>query len=284
MGSLAFKGLAGVAASGTVAIGGFFVWQHVNKPTDVKSRLIWEGYTVADVKKDGVWRAIYLAKHKENGFSSFVSGSSKDDVAPKLKKKCSELLSVPSGDENYEASYKDAQKWCLNPKLTTIEMQFDFEDRSFASSEDDFKNLFTLHKGTQAFVDAVKTKESSFSNNVADSTAKSNIESWCNDMKGKAPEGQNLNNAKAWCTKPDANLNSFMDKQGFKPVSENGWSSKFNSLKSENSSSLSDISTSDSDGGTKLKEWCTQKKLGESQIHSLSSDFEKAKIRCFVSK
>ncbi|AEG73281.1 hypothetical protein MHF_1031 [Mycoplasma haemofelis Ohio2] len=281
MASALFKGLVGTAATGTVATGGFLAFNHINKPTDVKSRLVWEGYTVADVKKDGVWKAIYLAKNKESGFSNFVSGSSKEDVGPKLKKKCSDLLSVSVDDKNYESSYKDAQKWCLKPELTTIEMQFDFEDRAFASSEDDFKNMFILYKDTKAFVDAVKSKTSSFANTLDASTAKSNIESWCNDMKAKAPLGEDLRNAKAWCTKPDATLNAFMDKQGFKPVPEEGWSSKFNSLKSKDTdpSSLSDV-----DGDTKLKEWCTQKNLGTAQIHSLNTDFEKAKTRCFVSK
>nr|WP_014272688.1 hypothetical protein [Mycoplasma haemocanis] len=286
MGTLAFKGLAGAVAAGTVATGGFFAWRHVNKPTDVKSRLIWEGYTVADVKKNGVWKAIYLAKHNESGFSSFVAGNNKTEVGPRLKQKCSELLSVSAEDKNYENSYKEAQKWCLNPELTTIEMQFDFEDREFASGDDDFKNLFSLNKETGAFISAVKSKVSSFEKGTALDTAKDNVKAWCEDIKGRAPKGDDLKHAKEWCTKPSSTLNSFMDAHGFKPVSDNGWSDKFNSLKSQNKDSNfeSDIGVSGDNGATKLKEWCDGKKLGTDQIHSLSENLEKAKVRCFVRK
>ncbi|AEG73278.1 hypothetical protein MHF_1026 [Mycoplasma haemofelis Ohio2] len=286
MGTLAFKGLAGTAAAGTVATGGFFAWKHVNEPTDVRSRLVWEGQTVADVNKDGVWRAIYLAKHNENGFSAFVSGSNKTEVGPRLKQKCSDLLSVSASDEKYESAYKDAQKWCLKPELTTIEMQFDFEDREFASGDDDFKNLFVLNKETEAFVAAVKSKVDTFTKEIAADTAKDNVKTWCEDIKSKTPEGDDLKNAKAWCTKPASTLNAFMDSQGFKPVSEDGWSSHFAALKSkDNGSSLeSDIGASRDNGSTKLKEWCDGKKLGTDQIHTLSENLEKAKVRCFVRK
>ncbi|CBY92949.1 hypothetical protein HF1_09410 [Mycoplasma haemofelis str. Langford 1] len=286
MGTLAFKGLAGTAAAGTVATGGFFAWKHVNEPTDVRSRLVWEGQTVADVNKDGVWRAIYLAKHNENGFSAFVSGSNKTEVGPRLKQKCSDLLSVSASDEKYESAYKDAQKWCLKPELTTIEMQFDFEDREFASGDDDFKNLFVLNKETEAFVAAVKSKVDTFTKSTELETAKTNVKTWCEDIKLKTPEGDDLKNAKAWCAKPIANLSDFMDTQGFKSVEEGGWDSKFSSLNTPNkdSSLSSDIASASGTDGAKLKAWCEGKHLKTSQIHSLQGDLEKIKNRCFVRK
>ncbi|AEW45633.1 hypothetical protein MHC_03865 [Mycoplasma haemocanis str. Illinois] len=287
MKSLFFKGLAGVAATGTVAAGGFFVLQNVNKPVDVKSRLIWEGYTVADVSKDGVWRAIYLARHNLEGFSSFASGSSKSEAGPSIKRECSSLLSVSASDSKYEDSYEKAKKWCLRPELTTIEMQFDFEDREFASGDDDFKNLFTLNKGSEDFVNSIKTSASDFSNTTPLDTAHGKVKTWCESLKVKAPHGDDLKRAKAWCTRPDATLSGFMDKQGFKTVPEGGWAAKFSSLKSEgkDSSLDTDIGTTQDNGGAdKLKQWCNGKNLNTAKIHSLGDDLGKLKSRCFVSK
>ncbi|CBY92956.1 hypothetical protein HF1_09480 [Mycoplasma haemofelis str. Langford 1] len=287
MKSLFFKGLAGAAATGTVATGGFLALQNANKPTDVKSRLVWEGHTVADVNRDGVWRAIYLAKKDGEGFSSFVSGSSKSEVGSKLKQECSSLLKVSASDSRYEDSYKKAKKWCLRPELTTIEMQFDFEDREFAAGDDDFKNLFALNKGSEDFVNAVKTSASDFSGTISLDTAYGKVKTWCESLKSKAPKGDDLKRANAWCTKPSETLNGLMDKQGFKPVPEDGWSSKFSSLKSSgtDSSLNSEIgATQDNEGSDKLKTWCTGKNLDTAKIHSLTDDLGKLKSRCFVSK
>ncbi|AEW45622.1 hypothetical protein MHC_03810 [Mycoplasma haemocanis str. Illinois] len=281
------KGLVAVVATGTTATGGFFAWKHATKPTDIKSRLIWEGLTIADVNRKGVWGAIYLAKKDVSGFSDFVAASDKATAATQLKQKCSELFGISASDKNFEESYKMAQKWCLKPDLTTIEMQFEFEDREFASGDDDFKNLFALNKGTSGFVEAVKTVVSGFTDKTELETAKGNVQSWCNAMKSKTPEGDNLRNAVSWCSKPESNFKSFMEKKGFRFLLDGEWGSKATSLKSKNGDSALDNdikSESGNDDGSKLKSWCDKKKVDSAQIHTLSSDLGKIESRCFVRK
>ncbi|AEG73274.1 hypothetical protein MHF_1020 [Mycoplasma haemofelis Ohio2] len=282
------KGLGAFAATGTAATGGFVAWKQATKPTDVKSRLVWEGLTVADVNGKGVWGAIYLAKKDVSGFLDFATTKdNKETASAQLKKKCSELFNVSAGDEKYEESYEKAKKWCLNPELTTIEIQFEFEDREFASGDDDFKNLFTLYKGTSSFVDVVKTSARDFTAQTALETAKGNVQTWCNSMKSKSPKGDDLKNAISWCTKPESNFKSFMEKKGFRLLADGEWGNHFSSLKSKGGDTALDgdiKSETGSDDGSKLKSWCDKKNVGTVQIHTLSADLEKIEGRCFVRK
>ncbi|CBY92939.1 hypothetical protein HF1_09310 [Mycoplasma haemofelis str. Langford 1] len=278
------KGLGASATAGTVATGGFFAWKGLSQTSDITSRLTGEGLSVADVNKKGPWSAIYLTKKDVEGFSDFVDASDQENAVSQLQKKCSELLSASPQDENYEKSYEQVKKWCVNPELKTIEMQFVFDEREWATAGDDFKSLFTLHQNDDNFINAVQSSTGFFNSSMVLDEAKTEVETWCNSLKSKTPEGDDLQNAVSWCTKPESNFKSFMDKKGFRMLSESEWASRFSSLKGGQDSDLStDVGADDSDG-SKLKGWCEGKKLDTAQIHTLGSDLNKIETRCFVKK
>ncbi|AEW45621.1 hypothetical protein MHC_03805 [Mycoplasma haemocanis str. Illinois] len=280
--SLAKGSLIGLGGVGALGAGGYLAFR-AQQPTDVKSKLIWDGLSVADSKTLGVYKAIYLANSGKDGFSSFINSSNKEQAAPLLKEKCDALLGISASSDKYAKSLSEAKKWCLVPQKTTVEISLLLDDIEPSSSDDDYKNTFALSWSSQTFIDAIKKSDDNLTTSSDVASGFQKVKDWCTEAIKKSPLDKDANNAKLWCVKPDSKLSDFMDKQGFKTVDSNGWDSHFSSL-STDSTLTSDISSGSDGNGNKLKSWCEAKNLSNVQIHTLLSDLEKIKSRCFVKK
>ncbi|AEG73273.1 hypothetical protein MHF_1019 [Mycoplasma haemofelis Ohio2] len=247
--------------------------------------MIWDGLSVADSKSLGVYKAIYLANSDKAGFSSFVSASDKEKAAPLLKTKCDDLLGISASSDKYAQSLEEAKKWCLVPKKTTIEISLLVDGMELSSADDDYKNTFALSRSSQDFINAIKKGSDGLTTSSDVNTGFSKVKEWCAEVIKKSAFDKDAQNAKLWCVKPDSKLGDFMDKQGFKPVESTGWDSHFTSLSSDNTLTSDMSSVSGTEGnGNKLKSWCEGKNLANVQIHTLLTDLEKIKSRCFVRK
>nr|WP_052663364.1 hypothetical protein [Mycoplasma haemofelis] len=281
--SLAKGSLIGLGGAGALGTGGYLAFRS-QQPTDVKSRLVWDGLSVADSQSLGVYKALYLANHSKDGFSSFITANDKNSAAPLLKTKCDELLRVSVSSDKYEKSLEEAKKWCLVPERTTIEISLHLEDAELSSSDDDYKSVLALNKDDQSFVSAVKG-ESGASSLTVDSDF-SKVKTWCEATLKKPVNNPDLKNAKAWCLKGPLSIKEKLEKDGLKMRDGDGWKQGFKQHKEE-SNFLTDIGENsqpqldETQGGEKLKTWCTGKLDGKLYESSNYPDtYNKVKKYC----
>nr|WP_045118509.1 hypothetical protein [Mycoplasma haemocanis] len=264
--SLAKGLLIGIGGVGALGAGGYLAFRS-QQPTDVRSKLVWDGLSVAESKSLGVYKALYLANHSKDGFSSFISNAKdKDAAAPLLKARCNELLGISASSKEYQKSLEEAKKWCLIPESETIEINLHLEDAEFSSSDEDYKSILALSKGDQSFVNAIKNGASG---STLDANADfSKVKSWCEETLKKPVNPLDLKNSKSWCLKGPVSIKEKLAKDGLKMMGDGGWQRGFKKHKAE-SSFFTDIGENsqpqleDIQGGEKLKTWCTKNLEGK---------------------
>ncbi|CBY92952.1 hypothetical protein HF1_09440 [Mycoplasma haemofelis str. Langford 1] len=281
--SLVKGSLIGLGSAGALGTGGYFAWRS-QQPTDVKSRLVWDGLSVAESKSLGVYKALYLANSTKSGFSSFVTADDKEKAAPLIKSKCDKLLDVSVSSKEYESALQEAKKWCLVPEKSTIEIALLLEDSEFSSAEDDYKNTFALNKSSQDFIDVIKNGDSNLKTSSDVSTGFQKVKDWCNKVIKQSPIDVDLRNAKAWCLKGPLDIKEKLVKDGLVVIGEGGWQQGYVKHKSD-STFLSEISASpapeqDSEGGNKLKTWCESKFTKKLHENDYFSTYEKVRKYC----
>ncbi|AEW45632.1 hypothetical protein MHC_03860 [Mycoplasma haemocanis str. Illinois] len=282
--SLVKGSLIGIGGAGVLGVGGYLVFRS-QQPTDVKSRLVWDGLSIVESQSLGVYKALYLANHTKTGFTSFVTSSTKEDAAPLLKAKCNKLFSVNTSSKEYEKSLEEAKKWCLLPEKTTIEISLLLEDANFSSSDDDYKNIFASNKSNQSFIDAIKSGDSSLSTSSSVDVGLPKLKAWCTSIITKAPKEEDLKNARAWCLKGPLDIKEQLSKEGLVSLKEGQWTQGFTRHKGDQDflkaiEATSPPSIEDSTGGTKLQTWCTEKLKMKLHDNSYSDTYNKVKKYC----
>ncbi|AEW45629.1 hypothetical protein MHC_03845 [Mycoplasma haemocanis str. Illinois] len=281
--SLAKGSLFGLGGVGALGAGGYFAWRS-QQPTDVRSRLVWDGLSVAESQSLGVYKALYLANNTQKDFSSFITASTKEEAAPLLKSKCNKLLNVSVSSEEYEKSLEEAKRWCLVPEKKTIEISLLLEDAEFSSVDDDYKNTFALNKSSQEFIDTIKNGDSGLKTSSDVSSGFPKVRDWCNKVIKKTPTDSDLRKAKEWCLKGPLDIKEKLAKDGLTAIGSDGWQQGYVKHKNDQAF-LTEISASpapsqDSEGGTKLKTWCESKFTQKLHADAYPSTYDKVKKYC----
>ncbi|CBY92967.1 hypothetical protein HF1_09590 [Mycoplasma haemofelis str. Langford 1] len=284
------KALAGLGVAGATGTAAAASW-HLSRPKDVKSKLVSEGLTlVGDSSR--AWRAVFLTHKGDSEFMSFAGVLANDgdkEAGSKIMSSCEKALNVMVGDGDYEGSLSKARSYCTVPQFKTVEAKILFLDKEPSSVDRDWKDSFVLNKGDSSFIEKVKganEKGTSLEASTAVDTAKDMVKKFCEALKVKAPESQDISDYERYCLQTPTNVEAFFEKQGYHLVKEGSWGSKFDSIKSTDSALFDAIkkgtnlsATSDgTQGGPKLKEWCDLEKVKE--INAIS-DLQKTKSRCF---
>ncbi|AEW45642.1 hypothetical protein MHC_03920 [Mycoplasma haemocanis str. Illinois] len=290
MKGLTIKALAGLGTAGATGTIAITTW-YLSRPKDVKAKLKSEGLKLVG---DSVraWRAIFLT-HKGNAefirFAGILESDSDKEAGSKVMFSCKQILNVASGDENYEDFLSKARSYCTVPQFKTIETKILFSDKEPSSVDRDWKDSFVLNKEDPSFIEKVKKSSqagTSFDSSTSTDIAKDVVKKFCEALKVKFPESQDVLDYERYCLQTPTNIEAFFEKQGYYLVKDGSWGSKFDSIKSTDSSLFDEIkkgtalsSSSDgTQGGPKLKEWCDLEKVKE--INAIS-DLKKIKSRCF---
>ncbi|CBY92520.1 hypothetical protein HF1_05120 [Mycoplasma haemofelis str. Langford 1] len=294
MNSLATRTIAGLGMAGVTGASVAGAW-YVMKPKDVKSKLVSEGLTlVGDYSR--AWRAVFLTHKDDEEFIKFAGVSSdqqSDTQGTKVASACKRVLKAEVSSEEYDASLNKARKYCTTPKFKTVEAKVLFSDKEISFQERDWKDIFTLHKSDTSFIDKVKAANSNanISSSTQASEAKDKVKKFCDDLKVKDPISEHILDYEKYCLQTPPNVQKFYEQKGYTLVGNGGWGSKFESIKTSDTSLVNEIKGSDTlnessdgtQGGPKLESWCKTKLAQE--INAADPNMEanlKVKSRCFI--
>ncbi|CBY92516.1 hypothetical protein HF1_05080 [Mycoplasma haemofelis str. Langford 1] len=287
MGTLATKAIAGLGAAGVTGTAAAGVW-YINQPKDVKSKLVSEGLTlVGDSSR--AWRAVFLTHKDDKDFVQFAgieSNQASNSEGSKVSSACAKALKVESSSKEYDSSLEKARKYCTVPEFKTVEAKVLFSDKEISSEDRDWKNLFTIHKEDASFIDKVKkaSSDDSITSSSQAESVKSKVQKFCDDLKVKTPNSENLSDYEKYCLQTAPNARSFYEGKGRRFVGSGEWGGKFDAIKASDSALFTAIQNGETlnnnspaeTGGPKLQAWCDKEVVKE--IHAVDP---KTKDRCF---
>ncbi|AEG73322.1 hypothetical protein MHF_1072 [Mycoplasma haemofelis Ohio2] len=287
MNALTTKAVAGLGVAGALGTASAGAW-YVSRPKDVKSKLISEGLTLVG-SSSKAWRSVFLTHNGDSEFMSFAgveSGKSDKEAGSKVMSACEGVMKVSVDSEDYNASLDKARKYRTAPNFKTIEAKVLFSDREIAFEDRDWKNLFTIHKGDDAFIEKVKkaNSDTSLTKDSTVDTVKDKVKKFCDDLKVQSPNSGGVADYEKYCLQTPSSARIFYENLGTRFVGESGWGSKFDSIKASDNAMFEDIkgtetlnASSPSDkGGSQLRAWCDKEVVKE-----LSDSHQKTRDRCF---